>query len=131
MYAAISSVDLRSDGNSHLKFKLNENVYNDASDRVVSRVETLDGDVVVTDWGFAEGRRVINLTIDMPVDDYEILVDFQEDNTNTFLFHYKGNSYLVIVRSVVKNALNGTTVRVAVKLDVVQKVNGGGEYSTG
>ena len=128
MYGAIASVDLRSDGNSYLSFQVNENAFNKSSDRVVSKTETLDGGVVVTDWGFDEGRKTISMIVDISFDDYELLVEFQEDNTNTFLFHYKNESYLVILKSVTKNAINGLKVATAIKMDVIRKVYGNGEY---
>lgn len=129
MYAAIASVDLRSNETSCLNFKLDENSFNKLSDRVVSKIETLDGTVVVKDWGYAEGRKEINLTSNVSFDDYETLEDFQEDNSNTFLFHYKDESYVVIIRSVRKNSIVGERIIAAVKMDVVQKLNGDGEYT--
>ena len=129
MYGAIQSVALRTSGDSHLKFLVDENVFNKSSDRVVSKVETLDGDVVVTDWGFAEGRKDFTLTVVVSVDDYETLVDFQEDNTNTFLFHYKTESYLIILRSVIKTQNVGDKIKATLRMDVVQKLNGDGVYT--
>lgn len=129
MYGAIASVALRTSGDSHLKFKVDENLFNKTSDRVVSKVETLDGDVVVTDWGYAEGRKDFNLTATFSMDDYETLVDFQEDNTNTFLFHYKTESYLIILRSVIKTQNVGENIKATLRMDVVQKLNGDGIYT--
>jgi hypothetical protein len=129
MYGAIQSVALRTSGDSHLKFLVDENVFNKSSDRVVSKVETLDGDVVVTDWGFAEGRKDFTLTVVVSVDDYETLVDFQEDNTNTFLFHYKTESYLIILRSVIKTQNVGDKIKATLRMDVVRKLNGDGVYT--
>ena len=129
MYGAISSVALRTSGDSYLKFKVDENLFNKTSERVVSKVETLDGDVVVTDWGFAEGRKDFTLTVTVTIDDYETLVEFQEDNTNTFLFHYKTDSYLVILRSVIKTQNVGANIKATLRMDVVRKLNSDGEYT--
>ena len=129
MYGAIASVSIRTSGESHLIFKVDENQFSSDAPRVVSKIETLDGNVVVTDWGFAEGRKTINITILVSVDDYETLVEFQEDNTNTFLFHYKRDSYVVVVRSVRKNGFFGESVRAEIIMDVVSKLNGDGEYT--
>lgn len=130
MKGAIASVGIRTTGDSYLFFDVDENQFNPQSPRVVSKIETLDGNVVVTDWGFAEGRKTINMSVTVPVVDYETLIDFQEDNTNTFLFHYKGDSYIVIIRSVTKNSFFGEKVRAALQLDVVEKIYGNGEYTT-
>lgn len=129
MFGSIASVAIRLTGDSHLSFKVDENQINTDSARAVSKIETLDGNVVVTDWGFAEGRKVINLAIVISIDDYETLVDFQEDNTNTFLFHYKKESYIVIIRSVKKNGFFGENIKAAIQMDVVNKLNGDGEYT--
>lgn len=129
MFGAIASVAIRLTGDSHLSFKIDENLFNSESPRAVSKIETLDGNVVVTDWGFAEGRKVINLSVTVSVEDYETLIDFQEDNTNTFLFHYKTDSYVVIIRTVRKNGFFGAKVRAAIQMDVVTKLNGDGEYT--
>ena len=129
MYGAISSVNQRTLGESYLNFKVDEASLKPSSDRVVSKIETLDGNVVVTDWGYAEGRKTIVLVIDVTFDEYETLIDFQEDNINSFLFHYKNDSYAVIVRSVEKGAFYGDVIRTTVRMDVVQKLNGDGEYT--
>jgi hypothetical protein len=129
MKAMIASKELRSTGSSYLVFPINENEFDSSSDRIVSRTEVLDGTVVVQDWGFAEGRKVITATVLVSLEQYELLVDFQEDNANEFLFHYKTDSYVVIVRSVLRQGFQGLKVRAGLRLDVVQKLLGDGEYA--
>lgn len=129
MFGSIASVAIRLTGDSHLKFKVDENQLSSESARAVSKIETLDGNVVVTDWGFAEGRKAINLAIVISIEDYETLIDFHEDNTNTFLFHYKRDSYIVIIRNVRKNGFYGANIKAAIQMDVVEKLNGDGEYT--
>lgn len=128
MLGYIASVNQRSLGESYLKFDVNETTFKPTSDRIVSKVETLDGEVVVTDWGFAEGRKTISMTVDVSFDEYDLLVDFQEDNNNTYLFHYRTDSFAVIIRSVGKSSFFGNIVRATVQMDVVRKLNGDGVY---
>lgn len=128
MKASIASKEVRTAGESYLFFPINEKEYASDSDRVVSRTEVLNGTVVVQDWGFAEGRKIITATVTVSLTEFETLVSFQEDNLHEFLFHYKTDSYVVIVRSVTKRENVGSNIRAQLRLDVVQKLLGDGEY---
>lgn len=129
MKAMISATIMRAAGDSHLEFQVDENNFFVSGDRVVSKVDTLDGKSVVTDWGFAEGRKEITMKIVLSVDDYETLVDFQEDNVVSFVFLYRIHAYNIVLRTVTKGGLEGDKVVAMVKMDVVDKHCGSGEYS--
>lgn len=128
MRAAIASEEVRTLGESFILFEVDESAISDGADRAVSRTELLDGSVLVTDWGFAEGRKEIQLSVWVTEDGFDLLRDFQEDNTNTFLFFYKESSFVVIVRSCTKQRLQGSNVQAQLRLSVVEKLNDDGVY---
>ena len=128
MKAMISATTIRTSGDSHLEFQVDENTFFISGDRVVSKVDTLDGQSIVTDWGFAEGRKEITMKIVLSVDDYETLRDFQEDNIASFMFLYM-YAYGIILRTVTKGGFEGDKVVAVVKMDIVDKHYGNGEYS--
>jgi hypothetical protein len=128
MKGAIASEEVRTLGESYILFEVDEAALNDGADRAVSRTELLDGSVLVTDWGFAEGRKEIQLSIWVTEDGFDTLRDFQEDNTNTFLFFYRESSFAIIIRSCTKQRIQGSNIQAQLRLSVVEKLNDDGEY---
>jgi hypothetical protein len=129
MKGMISATTLRSSGDSHISFDVDENNYNEGGDRVVSKVETLDGEVVTTDWGFSIGRSQITMRITLSIDNYETLVDFKEDNVVSFVFLYKWWAYSVIIKTVTKAGFEGDKIMVNVVMEIVNRYYGNGEYT--
>lgn len=129
MFAAISSQEIRSDGNSNLTFKVDESFFDSFNIRIVKKVETLDGNVVVLDWGFSEGRRQISIKVDLTPDDHDIMVLFNEDNVNSYIWQYKSDAFLVVLREVRKDTWHGSKICTLIKMDVVRKLPADGSFS--
>jgi len=122
MQASIFSKDLRSTGNDIITFDVDDGNFNKDSPRVVSRESALDGTVLLTDWGFAEGNRVIsmsNLTFNST--QYDILVEIEEDNTNSFYFAYVDTLWKVVVQSI-NGRWNGQSYLTRISLNIVEKI---------
>lgn len=128
MKAAIASEELRTSGDSFLSFEVDEGSLVDGADRAVTRTELLDGSVLVTDWGFAQGRKEIQLGVLLSNTNYELLREFQEDNLNSYLFFYKGSAYSVIIRSALRGGWHGLNLVANLKLSIVDKLNDDGVY---
>lgn len=128
MKGAIASKEMRTEGDSFLLFDVDESTLIDGADRAVSRTELLDGSVLVTDWGFAEGRKEVQLGVWLGIDDFETMREFQEDNTNTYLFFYRKSSYVIILRSAGRGGFQGDRIKANLRLSVVEKLNEDGVY---
>jgi len=128
MRGAIASVETRASGESFILFEVDERSLKDGADRAVSRTELLDGSVLVTDWGFAEGRKEIQLSVWVTQDGFDTLREFQEDNTHTFLFFYRASSFVIVVRSAEKGDMEGDKIQAQLRLSVVERLNNDGVY---
>lgn len=128
MKGTIASEELRTTGDSVITFEVDEKNLNDGADRAVSRTELLDGSVLVTDWGFAEGRKEIQLSVWVTEDGFDLLREFQEDNTNNFFFFYRGSAFSVIIRSATRGTIEGGNIQAQLRLSVVSKLNDDGVY---
>jgi hypothetical protein len=128
MKGAIASEEVRTLGDSFILFEVDESQLKDGADRAVSRTELLDGSVLVTDWGFAEGRKEIQLSIWVTEDGFDTLRDMQENNTNTFLFFYKGSSFKIIIRGCERANIEGGNIQAQLRLSVVERLNDDGDY---
>ena len=128
MKGIIASEELRTTGDSVITFEVDEKNLNDGADRAVSRTELLDGSVLVTDWGFAEGRKEIQLSVWVTEDGFDLLREFQEDNTNNFFFFYRGSAFSVIIRSATRGTIEGGNIQAQLRLSVVSKLNDDGVY---
>ena len=124
MKGAITSKEERTAGNI-LLFDVNENSYNPQVARILSRNQALDGTMLITDWGYPESNRRIQVNnIYLNEDDYEALVAIKEDNDNIFHFHYKNSTWQVVVQNV-QGAPEGNLRNVSMYLQVVSKVADG------
>ena len=122
MKASIFSKDLRSSGENIVTFDIDEGNFTKNSPRVVSRESALDGSVLLTDWGFAEGNRVITMSnLSLSSEQYDLLVELEEDNTNTFYFAYVTNLWKIVVQAV-NGRWNGKKHLTNITLNVVEKI---------
>jgi len=100
MKGAIISIENRSAGNI-VSFDVDEANYSPETSRVVTKDNALDGTVLVTNWGYPEGNRVISLSnIFLSRSNYDILIVMKEDDDYDFLFSYLNDIWAVVVKSV-------------------------------
>lgn len=124
MKGAITSKEERSAGNI-LLFDVNENSYSPEVARILSRNQALDGTMLITDWGYPESNRRIQVNnIYLSEANYQTLVAIKEDNSNIFFFHYKNTTWQVVVQNV-QGAPEGTLRNTTMYLQVVQKIADG------
>lgn len=121
MKGALTSKEERTAGNI-VMFEVNESNYNPEGIRVVTRNQVLDGSTIVTDWGYSETNRRINMNnlyVSRAI--YDQLIAIKEDNSHTFYFHYKNVTWQVVVERV-EGLPVGDKINVTVLLTVVSKV---------
>lgn len=100
MKGAITSIEKRPAGDIIL-FNIDEGNYSPEFNRVVTKNNALDGTVLITNWGYPEGNRIIGLkNILLSRANYDTLIAMKEDNDYDFLFHYFNNTWAVVVRNV-------------------------------
>jgi len=122
MKASIFSKDLRSNGNDIITFNVDAGNFTKDSPRVIARETALDGTVLLTDWGFAEGNRVISMSnLAFTSDQYDVAVELEEDNDNTFYFAYVSSLWKVIIQAV-DGKWNGQCYLSRITLNVIEKV---------
>jgi len=127
MLAAILCTKQRVSGESSIQFMIDENDYSDSASRQITKVDTLNGNVITTDWGFAEGRREIRIITWLTLDEYETLISFKEDNDSTFIYCYLTSIWRVIIRSA-SGSPDGEKIKTSIQLSVVEKLLGDGDY---
>lgn len=122
MIGSLSSIYSRTGYNS-LSFNVDENSYNPDADRVTTQDNALDGTVIISDWGFAEGNRKITLSnIILTKDEYEALIDFKEDNTATWVWAYKNSIWKVVIKNA-RGTPAGVDYNASITLLVVERYN--------
>jgi len=120
MFASISSIESRSEGNA-VTFDIDEMNYFPESNRVISKKNTLDGTTHVTDWGFPQGNRTIYMRdIVLSRADYDTLIAMKEDEGYEFVFTYKTKTYKVIINSAQGLPALGVKMRTSIVLAVVE-----------
>lgn len=119
---AISSVLVNTSMDSFVEFDIDDNDYNEKNDRKVTKTDMLDGSIALTDFGYSEGRKEITVQIIVDVNKYQTLLDFKEDNSNEYLFHYLNHTYRIILYSVDKTGWSGSKARVKMLLYVVDRI---------
>ena len=124
MKGAITSKEERAAGNI-LLFDVNENSYSGEVARILTRIQALDGTMLITDWGYPESNRRIRVNnIYLSQEDYEKLVAIKEDNSNVFHFHYRNTTWQVVVQNV-EGFPEGQLRNTSMYLQVVSKVADG------
>ncbi len=123
MYANIISKEVRSSGEC-ISLNIDHSNFSKNSPRITSKESTLDGSVIVTDWGFNEGNRVIIISnISLDTDIYDKLVGMKEDNDSTFYFTYINDIWRVIIQEV-SGKWKGLGYETRISLTIVEKLEG-------
>jgi hypothetical protein len=121
MKAAISSLEVRDAGNS-VEFEVDELNYNPEASRVITKVNTLDGTVITTNWGYPEGNVIITLSnILLSRTDYDKVIAMKADNDYDFLFCYKSSTWKIIIQSASGVQSDGDRVLATLTLSVIEK----------
>jgi hypothetical protein len=120
MKSAITSIEKRAAGDIIL-FNIDEGNYSPEFNRVVTKNSALDGTVLVTNWGYPEGNRIISLkNILLSRTNYDILIAMKEDNNYDFLFHYLNNTWAIVVRNV-SGTQERDKMKTTISLTVISK----------
>lgn len=100
MKGSITSKENRTAGDI-IFFDVDEANYSPEASRIVTKDNALDGTVLITNWGYPEGNRIINLSnILLSRSDYDKLIVVKEDDDYDFLFGYLNDVWAVVVKSV-------------------------------
>ena len=124
MYGFLTSKEDRYTGNI-LKFKINENNFSREGHRAIERKDTLDGGVILTDWGYSTGKITIEINdFLLNETDYETLIAMKEDDDSDWYFHYGNESWEVAI-SYARGTREGDNRRCWLTLFVINKMENG------
>lgn len=120
MKGAIVTEELRSSGYL-LMMDIDESDYSSNVTRQVTRMISLSGAALVTDWGVSEGNRTIRIgNALLTKTEYELLLAIQEDNSYNCLFGYKTDLWKVVIENAA-GIKEGSKYRVSIVLTVEDK----------
>ena len=121
MKAAISSEENRSAGNSII-FDVDESNFDKEADRVITKANALNGTVVTTNWGYPEWNVLIVLgNVFLSYSDYIILIAMKEDDSYTYLFTYKEETYRCLIQSASGVQADDGRYLCSISLSVIEK----------
>jgi len=121
MIGSIVSKEVRSGGNI-VNFDVDHSNFSKTAPRVITKDSMIGRTVVLTDWGFSEGNRVLNLSnVFVSSEDFEILRGMEEDNTNTFYFCYGDDIWNVVIQNL-NESWNGLKYIISFTLAVISRV---------
>jgi len=120
MKGSIVSEEVRSAGNWVL-MEIDEASYRPDVSRLITKLTSLSGTTLVTDWGISEELRTIRIdNVMLSKTDYETLKGMQEDNSYEFLFGYHITLWKVAIESVT-GIYSGGKYITTINLHVVDK----------
>jgi len=120
MKGSIVTEEVRSSGD-WLLLEIDESNYSPEVSRLVTRLTTLSGTTLVTDWGVSEELRIIRIgNVVLSKTDYELLESMKDDNSYEFLFAYKNSLWKVVIERV-SGIYNANKYITSIDLQVVDK----------
>ena len=127
MKGAIATLEYSTDYGGLVIIDVDAANFSKETSRVITKARALNSTIYTTDWGFAEGDRMITMNnIFISKNIYDLIVAMREDTANRFLFHYNVDSWEVIVQNVA-GPVRGNKRLANITLSVVSKY---GEYET-